>query len=117
MRCLFSLVGILACLAGPASATLLCLGTDQHFLMTIDGGDVAFDYLDEERLTLVPPVDESEVLRSTRTYVLETGTRRLPLVIKPQACPVLTVQTPLSLEILVNTPDGLRSFQGCCLIR
>ncbi|WP_424970064.1 hypothetical protein [Dinoroseobacter sp. S76] len=111
------LAGLVACLAAPASAELLCVGTDPHFLMTIEGGNVAFDHLGEGRFTLIPPVDESEVLRSTRTHILETDQGNLPLLIKPEACPVLTTETPLSLEILVITSEGPRSFYGCCLIR
>lgn len=117
MRSVIRLAGLVACLAAPASAELLCVGTDPHFLMTIDQGGVAFDYLGDGRFTLIPPVDESEVLRSTRTHILETDQGNLPLLIKPEACPVLTSETALSLEILVITSEGPRSFHGCCLIR
>ncbi|WP_424967461.1 hypothetical protein [Dinoroseobacter sp. S375] len=117
MRRLTASALLIASLASPASAALLCMGSDPHFLMTIDGGDVVFDPLGTDTLTLIPPVDESEVLRSTRTHILETPERNLPLLLKPESCQVLSTTLPLSLEILVNTDDGPRSFRGCCLIR
>lgn len=101
----------------PAAAQLLCMGTSPGFLMTIDGGTARFDYLGDGEFELLPPVAEDEVLRSTRTHVLLTAGGRIPVVLQQRRCPVLSITTPVSVEMLVDTDGGSSVFSGCCLLR
>jgi len=103
--------------SGAARADLLCMGTDPGFLMQIDGNETSFDYLGDGRFEVLPPVDEADILRSTRSFVLVTSQTRLPMRIEPRACPVMQTELPLQIEINVPTSHGDTVFRGCCLIR
>lgn len=103
--------------ATPADATLLCMGTDPAFRMTITQGQAQIDHLGDGTFEVLPPVDDAEVLRGPRTHVVLTDQGRMPLFLDPRTCQTAAAQTPLRIEVRVApTPDAL-TYRGCCVMR
>lgn len=117
MKRILLLAGTLLASVNTAQADLVCLGTEPGFLMQIDQGQATFDYLGDGTFEILPPINETDILRSPRTMVLLTKQSRIPVRLEPRSCEALETLLPLTIEINVPTSNGGTVFRGCCIIR
>ncbi|WP_143535083.1 hypothetical protein [Roseivivax jejudonensis] len=106
----------LALAAAPAAAeTLLCLGMQPGFMLTIEGDTVAFDYAGDGQFELDPPLPARGLSYSRHTLV--TARQRWPLYLEGRDCAALGATFPVSVEIGVPVRSRVEPFSGCCTWR
>lgn len=104
---------LLAATATTAFAdTLHCLGRSPAFMMILDGSEARFDYLGDGVFDIAPDftVPQEGVTRLT----LSTFGGPLPVFVERRACTAFGAQLDFTVEIGVQTSQGMQPMIGCC---
>ena len=104
-----------ACIATttPAAAdTLHCLGRAPAFMLILDEAEARFDYLGDGVFDLDPAFTVPEVGMTRLT--LSTFGGPLPVFIERRACQAFGTVLDFTVEIGVQTSQGMQPMIGCC---
>jgi hypothetical protein len=114
MRLRLALVTAIAfATATPVTADgLHCLGRNPGFMLAIDGETARFDYLGDGVFEIEPSftLPEAGMTRVT----LSTYGGPLPVFVERRACQAFGTLLDFTVEIGVQTSQGLRPLIGCC---
>jgi hypothetical protein len=113
MRQLLTLITAATIAATPAlSDGLHCLGRSPGFMMVIDGDEARFDYLGDGVFDLDPAFElpETGMMRLT----LSTFGGPLPMFVERRACQAFGTVLDFTVEIGVQTSQGMQPMIGCC---
>lgn len=102
-----------ALLSGQAQAdTLHCLGRSPAFMMILDDDEARFDYLGDGVFDLSPAfrLPQAGVSRLS----LSTFGGPLPVFVERRACQAFGAQLAYTVEIGVQTSQGMQPLIGCC---
>jgi hypothetical protein len=102
-------------MASATAATaqgLHCLGTAPGFMLILEGATARFDYLGDGVFDVSPPLalPGPDLQRLT----LSTFGGPLPLFVERAECEVLGITLAFSVEIGVQTSQGMQPMTGCC---
>jgi hypothetical protein len=103
-----------ACLAaGPAfSDTLHCLGLSPGFMLVLEGDEARFDYLGDGVFAVSPPL--TLPLDGFGRFDLQSYGGPVPLYVEAASCRMFGAELAFSIEIGVQTSQGMRPMYGCC---
>jgi hypothetical protein len=98
--------------APAASDGLHCLGRDPGFMLVIEGAEARFDYLGDGVFDLSPALTLPEVGMTRLT--LSTYGGPLPVFVERRACQAFGTVLDFTVEIGVQTSQGMQPMIGCC---
>ncbi|MEO1796813.1 MAG: hypothetical protein AAFR53_07345 [Pseudomonadota bacterium] len=101
-------------LAAPANAgQLICMGTAPGFMSVIEDGSGSFDYLGDGRYSFEPALTQRPT--GFQRLTMKTMRETWDVFVTEEACPLLTIETNISIEFAVPTSAGDRPMKGCCI--
>jgi len=108
-----SLLGAAMAVAQSAGADAIhCLGRAPPFMMILDGAEARFDYLGDGTFALAPAFTLPDTGLTRLTLTTYGGP--LPVFVERRACPVFGTTLDFTVEIGVQTSQGMQPMVGCC---